>query len=115
MKINDLYNLRNAIVEIKDEKLPIKLAYNLAKFMKKTDSDIEFMFEKQREVLSSYSSENGDIHVPAEAKEKVNAALKEITEIDVDVPTLEINLSDISNLKLSVAVMNALSDFIVEK
>lgn len=114
MKIKDVINLRNAIVEIKDAKMPCKTAYKLAKIMMETDDDIELVKEKQRNIFAAYANKNGDINIPNELQDKINEEFNDLLNVDISVPVVKFDVSEFQNIEASVAVMNALLPFIEE-
>lgn len=119
MKINELLKVRTVLISIKQAKMPLKISYQFAKFLHDTDSSNEFYNEKYQEVINKYSqkddlgnsmlSKDGQsIKIQQEFFDECVAAIKELEEIEIEVPKIKINLSELENIELTVDQVYAL-------
>ena len=121
MKLGNLIQARKALMAYADEKVSAQLAYKMMKFVKATSNDVAFYDDKIKEIIMQYAekddngeivNDNGNIKL---IKGTTNDCQKEITavaDIDIDKPQVMFLLRELDELKLSVAEMFVLDEFI---
>jgi hypothetical protein len=124
MNILTLINAAKVFNQVAQMKISSKLAYKIMKLCKSVATEEEFYNNKRNEIINEYAvkDENGQIVVSDDGmisimQDKIpvaEKALRELNEIDVDVPDIKFTLDELDELKLSVADMFALDAFIVE-
>jgi hypothetical protein len=124
MNILTLINTAQIFNQVVQTKISSKLAYKIMKLCKSIADEEEFYNHKRNEIINEYAvrDENGQIVVSDDGmvsiiKGKITeaeAALKELNEIEVDVPNIKFAIDELDELKLSVADMFVLDEFIEE-
>lgn len=125
-KINELIQFNISSQKIFNEKLPLTLAYKVAKIQRAIAADIEFYQKRYKEIITEYGDkdENGNLKtsedgtlilmVP-ENREKAQAEITQLEEKEVDVPIDEylLSLSDFNQDKMvSMEELSGLLPFI---
>lgn len=122
----ELVDMREALVRLKDKKLPLKTAYQLTKFIDATEKDIEFYYNELREILKAHAQldENGEIKRPEGNsdlillieghEEEANKALLSLRSLDVEVPELKLKIDELGDLEISLVEIGALSPILEE-
>lgn len=124
MNIVKLMNAARVFNQVAQMKISSKLAYKIMKFCKGVATEEEFYNTKRAEIIRKYAikDENGQIVVSdtgmasfvPDKIDEANAAMRELNNIEVDVPNIKFTLSELDELKLSVADMFVLDAFIEE-
>ena len=123
MKINNIVYARNVFQKIKDEKIPVKLAWKVVKFLNKTDESVKFYGEKFKGIVDEFSQKdengspitNGNGFTIIKGKESdCSKAIKELNELEVDKPEIIFTLDELDCLQMSISDMDAISEFIEE-
>lgn len=116
MKIYELLKIRGVFLEIKQAQMPLKISYQIAKFLHSTDDSSTFYNEKYQSIINQYSErdENGElklsedgqsIKIKKETFDECVTALKELEEIDVEIPETKIDPMGLEHTGLSIEKM----------
>lgn len=123
MIIKQLIGAKRVIMSLIQEKLSPKLSYKLMKFIDKIEVEEKFYNAKCEELIEKYGErdeKNKLIYLETGVKIKKDkslefqAELDEIDKVEVEKPDTVFTLDELDELKLSVADMYFLQDFIVE-
>ena len=124
MNILTLINAAKIFNQVAQEKIASKLAYKIMKLCKSAAADEEFYDNKRREIIETYAvrddndqvaiSQDGMITIVPGKIDEANAAIAELNNIEVDMPSVRFTLAELEELKLSVADMFVLDAFIEE-
>lgn len=123
MIIKQLIGAKRVIMSLIQEKLSPKLSYKLMKFIDKIEVEEKFYNAKCEELIEKYGERderNKLIHLETGVKIKKDktlefqAKLDELDNVEVEKPDTVFTLDELDELKLSVADMYFLQDFIVE-
>jgi len=117
LKLAQLIAMRGSLVKLIEKDLPVKQSYNLAKFIKKANEELE-QFEQQRiKLVNRYGEkdEAGNIAVKEEFQQQFMNELNELTEIEVDFPNFKpLKLADLRNIYFTTNDMMSLIDIVEE-
>ena len=123
MKLKDLITARKTILSLKEERIPSCVAYKLMKIVKASNDEEAFYDEKIKEIIEEYSIKdqedktkivNGEFRIRADKFAEFNKAIRELEETEVEQPKTKLHLSDLEDIKISVADIYALDSFIEE-
>lgn len=115
MKIKNaqLINSEQALIKLKSEALPIKVAYRLNKTIKEIGEKIKFINEQRNDIIMKYGNESdGRFVIAQDDKENVDKFLKdfkEILDIEEELDIDLFDLSDFENVKLSSDEVESIS------
>ena len=117
LKLSQLIAMRGSLVKLIEKDLPIKQSYNLAKFIKKANDELE-QFEQQRiKLVNRYGAkdEEGNIAVKEEHQQQFVNELNELTEIEVEFEGFKpLKLADLRNIYFTTNDMMSLIDIVEE-
>lgn len=117
LKLSQLIAMRGSLVKLIEKDLPIKQSFNLAKFIKKANDELE-QFEQQRvKLVNRYGAkdEEGNIAVKDEFQQQFVNELNELTEIEVDFEDFKpLKLADLRNIYFTTNDMMSLIDIVEE-
>lgn len=123
MKIINIINSKEIFSPYFREKLSPSLSYKIYKFCKFAEQEEEFYNQKMGEIIEEYAERdengsvvniNGQIKLADETALEAKQKVADLRSIDVDVPNIKFALDELSEIKLSVADIAALDDFIEE-
>lgn len=124
MQIIKLIQAKNVLAPVFQEKLSPKLSYKLMKFLNKINVEERFYGEKMREIIAQYCEKDNDgkyiqtdvgLQIKNGCIDECNQAISELDLTEVDVPDIAFTIDELSEIKLSVNDMMALSPFITEE
>ena len=123
MKYSKIEILYTTLAELSNKEMPIKISYRIAKILDALGGEYDFYRKKIQNILQKYGEKDDegqliikDNQVPF-IKEYADAAAKELEElqdIDINLPDVKINISELEDIKLTPLQVNALKPFIEE-
>ena len=123
MKLTEIINARNVIMQHTQDKIKAKLAYSFMKFLKATDNDEVFFRQREREIIEKYClrdenneliNNNGAFSIDPEKMEECSKEVNELNNIDTEDCTITFNINDLETLQLSTEEISSLYPFIQE-
>lgn len=123
MKIKQLIEAKRVIMPLVQEKLSPKLSYKLMKFIKEIEVEEDFYNKKLNELVDKYGERDENnkliytdtgVKIQENKMSDCSTELQEIGDVDVNAPSITFTLDELDSVKLSVADMFFLQDFIVE-
>lgn len=126
LTIKDLVLFYNLYDQIKDRAPSIKTAYKMNKIYERATQEQTFIQEQQQKIAEKYAQrdEKGnliltddktDILVEPSKMNECKKALRELVEIEVELPDYSFTLDELEPLKLSINDLQPLMNFICEK
>ena len=126
LTIKDLVLFYNLYDQIKDRAPSIKTAYKMNKIYERAAQEQTFIQEQQQKIAEKYAQrdEKGnliltddktDILVEPSKMNECKKALRELVEIEVELPDYSFTLDELEPLKLSINDLQPLMNFIREK
>lgn len=119
MELIKIINARQVLDNMSgDKKIGSHLAYWMAKFIVKTESEYTFYMNEMRKLCDTYAThkDDGTILIPTEKTAEFSEALETLNKTDVEDPGIRFKLSELSTeLKLSMKQMYPLLDFVDEE
>lgn len=126
LTIKDLVLFYNLYDQIKDRAPSIKTAYKMNKIYERAAQEQTFIQEQQQKIAEKYAQrdEKGnliltddktDILVEPSKMNECKKALRELVEIEVELPDYSFTLDELEPLKLSINDLQPLMNFIYEK
>ena len=128
MKIFNLIKSRDILSAYKDTQLSPALAYQITKFLIKSQTEEEFYYSRLRALFDLYAEKNKDgtimiindgqgVKIQQNLLEKFQADYEELENTEVEAPDIKFALSAITKEINSITVnqMNVLMDFIDEE
>ena len=126
LTIKDLVLFYNLYDQIKDRAPSIKTAYKMNKIYERATQEQTFIQEQQQKIAEKYAQrdEKGnliltddktDILVEPSKMNEYKKALRELVEIEVELPDYSFTLDELEPLKLSINDLQPLMNFICEK
>lgn len=98
------------------EKMPVPLAYKIQKWCRSVEGDVAFYTDKLSEIVKKYADDkkdaSGGIRIKSDQVERCNAELKELREMEIDVPRISFTIDELSCLSMSPSDMAALDPFV---
>lgn len=103
MKANDILTTYEKLFDLKEKKLPVKVAFIISRNMAKMKPIAEELNEKRMEIIREYAEkkENGDLNVNEEGNVKINDmqafsnTLKELFDSDLDLTLDKLYMADV--------------------
>lgn len=125
IKMQDILGYTAFYEAVKDQKMPTKTAYKLAKIAKEVEGEISFYQEKLRKIVLEHGllDEQGN-PVPTEDgmgiklreghEQACNDAMEELQSIEVVIGNYALTLEELDSLEISLTEMGYIMPFIEE-
>lgn len=117
-------NISKTLDSIKDDKIPVQLAFKIAKIHNILASDIEFYYERLRSYIDMYCEKNeddtpvikdGSIFIKKEAISEFNKKVEELNNLEAKSVNINLTLDELSSLeKISPSEISMLMPIISE-
>lgn len=126
LKISQVMEFHAVYSTLKEQEMPIKLAYRLNQIEEICEKKVIFYETKMRDIITRYSEKDNDgnpvflednksIKILPEHVQECTEKIQELAELDVDLPDIKFTLDQLDELKLSVLEVKALMPFIDEE
>lgn len=122
MELNEILQARRTLAAHINDKVDATLAYKIMKFLKVSDNEEEFYLTRIQGLIKDYAEKDADgnpivdgsnVKVAHDKTKECEKAMKELGKTNVSEPAIKFNLSELSELKLSVKEMFFLDNFII--
>ena len=125
IKLKDIRGYITAIEKMSAEKMPLKVAFKLAKLKKELAAQGEFYDENYRKIIFDCAEldENGTpiskdsgatIQIKEGKMEEINSRMKELNELTCDIGEYKFKVDDFGEIKVDAGTLEELMDFIEE-
>lgn len=123
MKIINIINAKEIFSPYFQEKLSPSLSYKIYKLCKCAEQEEVFYNQKMGEIIEEYAKRdengviiniNGQIKLIEETASEAQQKVADLRGIDVEAPNVKFTLDELSEIKLSVADIAMLDEFIEE-
>lgn len=125
VKMYQILGFNKVVDSLASQKLPLQLAYKLAKFKSGVSSEVEFYQQRVKQCIELYAErdENDKIIFVDEGKsvklqpdkvDECNNKIRELEEMDVDVPNIKLTLAEFGAVEISLPEMECLLPFLTE-
>ena len=125
IKLKDIKGYVNAINVLSSEKIPLKVAFKLAKLKREIADQADFYDEHFRQIIMDnaeldenglpVSKDNGlTVQIKPECVQETNKLLKELNELTVEIGNYKFNVEDFGDVEISADTLSELIDFIEE-
>ena len=126
MQLSKVVEFHNLYSTLKEKEMPVLVAYKLNQIEDVCEKNNKFFEEKTRDIINKYAEKDSDgkplftedqksVRIQQDFIDTCVKELQELSEIDVDVPDIKININDLNDIKITVAEMGALMPFIKDK
>lgn len=106
MKLGEILEMKDPMVRLSNEKLPLKLAFKLAKVIKAIDEHLSSVNEVRQKLFTKLAVEkDGQMVVPDDKVQEFNEEWSELLNSDVDVDFEPISLDDLPEVELTAQDM----------
>jgi len=110
-----------AITELAKERLPIKIAYSLTKFINKAESELKIYENQKRDIFKKYGAKENKLNNSlffAPGDENFQIAMTELetlSQIEVDIEFVKIKIEELGNINISAETLLQLSYLFEDK
>lgn len=126
MQLSKVVEFHNLYSTLKEKEMPVLVAYKLNQIEDVCEKNNKFFEEKTRDIINKYAEKDSDgkplftedqksVRIQQDFIDTCVKELQELSEIDVDVPDIKIDINDLNDIKITVAEMSALMPFIKDK
>lgn len=126
MQLSKVVELHNLYSTLREKEMPVLVAYKLNQIEDVCEKNNKFFEEKTRDIINKYAEKDSDgkplftedqksVRIQQDFIDTCVKELQELSEIDVDVPDVKIDINDLNDIKMTVAEMGALMPFIKNK
>ena len=126
MQLSKVVEFHNLYSTLREKKMPVLVAYKLNQIEDVCEKNNKFFEEKTRDIINKYAEKDSDgkplftedqksVRIQQDFIDTCVRELQELSEIDVDVPDIKIDINDLNDIKMTVAEMGALMPFIKNK
>lgn len=123
MKMYQIMECKKFYEELKNKKLPIRVAYKLNKLFKSLEEEALFYQEKFAEVIQEFGlkDENGNfiltedqqgIRIKEDKISECELKIQELARLDVEITDISFSLEELDSLELTVKEIEWLAPFI---
>lgn len=112
MKMIDSINVKNALGNFVDTKLPVSFSYKIMKFISSVEKEEQFFNQKLRELIEEYSEKDDSgapiqtssqsFKIKKEKEKECGDKIKELEDLEVEVFDFKLSIEEIEKMDLKV-------------
>ena len=124
MTLHQTEQLFTTLSSLAKTSMPIRLAYKITKLLNQIEKDYSFYIEETKKIIVKYaerdeqgqliSTENGSITLQKNLISEAEKDLLELSEIEVDLPSISFTLDELETLNITPSDLQPLLPFIEE-
>lgn len=124
MTLHQTEQLFTTLSSLAKTSMPIRLAYKITKLLNQIEKDYNFYIEETKKIIIKYaerdeqgqliSTENGSITLQKNLISEAEKELLELSEIEVDLPSISFTLDELETLNITPSDLQSLLPFIEE-
>lgn len=125
IQISNAFSILNVYDKIKDQVIPIQIAYKWSRLLKPLQEASDFYYTELNKIIRLYGEkdENGNlvslehgegVKVSPDKIEEAQTKINELSSLEVDLPDITFSLEELENFKLSLEEFNQFLPFIRE-
>jgi hypothetical protein len=124
MTLHQTEQLFTTLSSLAKTSMPIRLAYKITKLLNQIEKDYNFYIEETKKIIIKYaerdeqgqliSTENGSITLQKNLISEAEKDLLELSEIEVDLPSISFTLDELETLNITPSDLQSLLPFIEE-
>lgn len=110
--LKQIVDARDSLLNISQQKLPIKPAYAISKIIRKANQELETLTQVRQEVISRNAPQGTEI--TPDVNQTIMTELNEALDIVVEIPVNKVDLSRIADIEISardILVLEPFCDF----
>jgi len=109
--LKHIVDSRDALMTLSQQKLPIKISYNVSKVIRKANAELETLTKVRQEVIDRLAPPGTEVN--PEINQAIMAELTEALDVIVDIPVNKVDLSSIANLEMTARDVMLLEPFCI--
>lgn len=110
--LKQIVDAREGLLNLSQQKLPIKPAYSISKIIRKANAELEVLTQTRQDVISRHAPQGTEI--TPEVNQAIMTELTEILDHEVEIPVDKVDLSRISGIEISardILILEPFCDF----
>lgn len=109
--LKHIVDSRDALMTLSQQKLPIKISYNVSKVIRKANAELETLTKVRQEVIDRLAPQGTEVN--PEINQAIMAELTEALDVIVDIPVNKVDLSSVPNLEMTARDVMLLEPFCI--
>lgn len=109
--LKEIVDAREALMTLSQQRLPIKVGYNVSKVIRKANTELEILTKLRQEVIERLAPSGTEVN--PEINQKIMAELSEALDVTVDISVNKIDLSSVNNLEMTPRDVMLLEPFCI--
>lgn len=104
IKFNELIKIREILTKLSKNKFPIKVSYEIAKFLRNTDADAEFYSTQLNTIIEEYKDPGATAGVFQILPEKIDACNRELSVLEnhtIKIEPLHVDVEAIESVEIT--------------
>ena len=125
MKLTDTLNFADVYSQVKDQKMPLRLAYKFSKLATRMDEEVQFYRTKFQEIVDQFIEKDEEgkpvvidngaaLKIIAGKEQECNQAMIELQGLEIDLEQ-PFTIEELENLELTPAQMQVLMPFVKDE
>ncbi len=110
--LKQIVDARDALMNLSQQRLPIKPAYNISKIIRKANAELEILTQTRQEVISRLAPQGTE--VTPEVNQAIMDELNSALDIVAEIPVSKVDLSRVSGIEISardILILEPFCDF----
>ena len=109
--LKHIVDSRDALMTLSQQKLPIKISYNVSKVIRKANAELETLTKVRQEVIDRLAPPGTEVN--PEINQAIMAELTEALDVVVEIPVNKVDLSSVPNLEMTARDVMLLEPFCI--
>ena len=109
--LKQIVDAREALMNLSQQRLPIKIGYNVSKIIRKANGELETLTTVRQSIIEKHAPSGTE--VTPEINQSIIGELNDALDIEVELPVHKVDLSNVASLELTPRDILVLEPFCV--
>lgn len=109
--LRQIVDAREALMNLSQQRLPIKQGYNVSKIIRKANTELEILTKVRQDTIDRHAPTGTEM--TPEINQAIVSELSDALDVEVEIPVHKVDLSPVANLEMTARDIMLLEPFCI--
>lgn len=117
MKVQDIYNLNEGLLELIEKELPVHAAFKLQRIIKKINEELETAEKTRVQIIEKHKEQDlddGQVKLKKEELDEFNQEQQELMDQEVELNVDTININSLGDISVTPKTLGLIDSILID-
>ena len=109
--LKHIVDSRDALMTLSQQKLPIKISYNVSKVIRKANTELEILTKVRQDIIDRLAPPGTEVN--PDINQAIMTELTEALDVEIEIPVNKVDLSSLTQLEMTARDVMLLEPFCI--